>query len=120
MSRSSHHGCGKTCGVCKPHKKWKSNSLASAKPSVQRRRTELSDHEEEIALRALNAELKDLVPCANCKEFAEWFGPSVDYCDICIPRGECSCTTDENGNQERDEQGRLLPCCDFIWIGISS
>jgi hypothetical protein len=26
MARSNHHGCGGTCGLCRPHKKWRSNS----------------------------------------------------------------------------------------------
>ncbi len=33
MSRSKHHGCGQTCGVCKPHKKWPSK--AEPKHAVQ-------------------------------------------------------------------------------------
>ena len=37
MSRSNHHGCGGTCGLCKPHKKWKSNSDKQQKPSVRRK-----------------------------------------------------------------------------------
>ena len=36
MARSNHHGCGGTCGVCRPHKKWKSNSVEDQKPAVQR------------------------------------------------------------------------------------
>lgn len=34
MSRSNHDGCGKSCGVCRPHKKWKTNSVKTEKPSV--------------------------------------------------------------------------------------
>lgn len=37
MSRSKHHGCGRAkCGMCKPHKKWKTNSPSNEKPSVRR------------------------------------------------------------------------------------
>lgn len=38
MSRSKNHGCGKGggCSLCRPHKKWKSNSVKDQKPSVQR------------------------------------------------------------------------------------
>jgi hypothetical protein len=25
VSRSDHHACGRSCGVCKPHKKWRGN-----------------------------------------------------------------------------------------------
>lgn len=34
------------------------------------------------------------------------------YCDDCVPRG-CSCNLDDNGVEIRDEQGRLLPCCEY-------
>lgn len=34
------------------------------------------------------------------------------YCDDCVRRG-CSCNTDENGVEDRDEKGRLLPCCEY-------
>lgn len=39
------------------------------------------------------------------------------YCDDCVPRG-CSCNLlggedDESGIEATDEQGRLLPCCEF-------
>lgn len=37
MSRSNHNGCGKTCGLCKPHKKWKSNSNKNQAPNVRRK-----------------------------------------------------------------------------------
>lgn len=38
MSRSKHNGCGRGggCGLCRPHKKWKSNSLKNEKSAVQR------------------------------------------------------------------------------------
>ncbi len=36
MSRSRHDGCGKTCGLCQPHKKWKSNSLEDQRAGVRR------------------------------------------------------------------------------------
>lgn len=35
------------------------------------------------------------------------------YCYDCVPRG-CSCNYDEATQKEdTDEQGRLLPCCEF-------
>ena len=39
------------------------------------------------------------------------------YCDDCVPRG-CSCNllgdeNDESRIEDTDEQGRLLPCCEF-------
>ena len=37
------------------------------------------------------------------------------YCDDCVPRG-CSCNLigdDDSGVEATDEQGRLLPCCEF-------
>lgn len=36
MSRSKHNGCGRTCGLCRPWKKWKSNSAKDQRPSVQK------------------------------------------------------------------------------------
>jgi len=37
------------------------------------------------------------------------------YCDKCVPRG-CSCNIDEfTGKEDLDEQGRLLPCCEYIY-----
>jgi len=30
MSRSKHNGCGPRCGVCKPHKRWKTNGAKNA------------------------------------------------------------------------------------------
>ena len=41
MSRSKHNGCGATCGICKPHKKWKSNSSKGQKPSVRRKEADV-------------------------------------------------------------------------------
>lgn len=58
-----------------------------------------------------------------CKEFpcfakAVWYyAPSHDgddyYCDKHVPRG-CSCNIDPDTNiEDTDDQGRLLPCCEF-------
>jgi hypothetical protein len=53
--------------------------------------------------------------CATCGTFeAEWRytpgrrGAGDYYCDDCVGRG-CSCLELE----EEDEQGRLLPCCEY-------
>lgn len=47
---------------------------------------------------------------APCDSFGEW-------CDDHVPRG-CSCNAidlwdDLSTEQERDEKGRLLPCCEY-------
>jgi len=74
--------------------------------------------------------------CMKCGALAIWiYMPSdgnYNYCDDCVPRG-CSCnfSCDEDANlildeetnefvQDKDEQGRLLPCCeyDFFEYGI--
>lgn len=37
------------------------------------------------------------------------------YCDNCVPRG-CSCNTDpETGEDDKDEQGRDLPCVEYLY-----
>jgi len=74
--------------------------------------------------------------CMVCNALATWIYMPSDsngnYCDDCVPRG-CSCNIDcdeegrlildETGEefvQYKDEQGRLLPCCeyDFFEEGI--
>lgn len=54
----------------------------------------------------------------NCQRPATWhYMPSDgagDRCDEHVPRG-CSCQTDDDGEQLRDDQGRLLPCVE--WMG---
>lgn len=55
-----------------------------------------------------------------CGKMAVWYYMPSDgryaaneYCDDCIHRG-CSCNIDpETGEEDRDEQGRLMPCCEF-------
>ena len=37
MSRSRHNGCGKPCAVCRPHKKWKTNSIKDKTAQEQRK-----------------------------------------------------------------------------------
>lgn len=37
MSRSRDHGYSPRCGLCQPHKRWRSNSVKNQKASVQRR-----------------------------------------------------------------------------------
>lgn len=46
MSRSRHHGCGRSCGLCRPHKRFKSNRRSAQRPAV-RHSTEL--HDQDIA-----------------------------------------------------------------------
>lgn len=36
MSRSANHACGRSCGVCNPHKKWRGNRLVNRTPQEQR------------------------------------------------------------------------------------
>jgi len=61
------------------------------------------------------------VRCDICHaKIATWEympGGFVYYCDDCVPRG-CSCNLlgdedDDNRIEATDEQGRLLPCCEF-------
>lgn len=67
--------------------------------------------------------MSDLAKCSQCGALAVWEympGDAVhEYCDQHVPRG-CSCNrsynpaTDEwDGPEDRDEQGRLLPCCEY-------
>ncbi len=85
-----------------------------------------------------------LTTCVACGSVAQWLYPSsrprMDYCDECVGRG-CSCNiidrsikgkliTEVNASgieliwtdygdvepeQYRDDRGRLLPCCDFMF-----
>jgi hypothetical protein len=66
----------------------------------------------------------------KCGKLAVWVLMSSDdeigYCDDCVPRG-CSCNFNpviddpnhpdfnkkENWIEERDELGRLIPCCEY-------
>lgn len=55
--------------------------------------------------------------CDKCSEPAVWwYMPSCHdmyYCDDHVSRG-CSCNVDPTtGVEDTDEQGRLLPCCEF-------
>jgi hypothetical protein len=58
------------------------------------------------------------VRCDKChSKIATWeYQPSDDYtyyCEDCVPRG-CSCNIDpETDEPYKDDQGRLLPCCEF-------
>lgn len=60
--------------------------------------------------------------CIVCGELAIWaYGPKAgSYCDNCVPRG-CSCNfypvseDSEELIEERDEQGRRQPCCEYIF-----
>jgi len=67
----------------------------------------------------------------NCGKIAVWvYMPGKGIwacCDDCVPRG-CSCnsiiikpdneltgTIEFSDEQERDNKGRLLPCCEWIY-----
>ena len=75
--------------------------------------------------------------CLKCGKVAQWINGSTEdyYCEDCVPRG-CSCAQflkkkaeikcDDKGciinppedyEDGKDEQGRLFPCCDYIWVG---
>lgn len=47
MSRSKHHGCGGTCGLCKPHKKWRGNYKDNQHTSVKRQPDYINDVSEQ-------------------------------------------------------------------------
>jgi hypothetical protein len=84
--------------------------------------------------------------CDRCEEAAQWSEgsstPGRYYCDTCVPRG-CDCNIKDRSipsklvfdppnalgeqliwvdygdlepEQYRDEKGRLLPCCDFLYF----
>lgn len=36
VSRSNNHACGRSCGVCNPHKKWRGNRLINRTTQEQR------------------------------------------------------------------------------------
>jgi len=66
----------------------------------------------------------------NCGEKADWaYGPGYQdgsspyHCDVCVPRG-CSCNFEpkdgdfdnddpENWEEQLDDQGRKIPCCEY-------
>jgi hypothetical protein len=60
--------------------------------------------------------------CVQCSAKAIWmYAPStkpprgIYYCDEHVARG-CSCNIDPNtGVEDRDEQGRLYPCCEYLY-----
>jgi hypothetical protein len=58
------------------------------------------------------------IKCISCDAKAVWcYMPGTDnnyYCDEHVPRG-CSCNykDEESDNQFTDEQGRLVPCCEY-------
>lgn len=63
------------------------------------------------------AEAKE--PCSEpgCSRSAEWFYPSHhawQYCDDHVPRRGCSCNLDEDGVELLGEDGRRLPCVDWM------
>ena len=60
--------------------------------------------------------------CVQCQTLAVWmYMPDCSYprdiyfCDDHVPRG-CSCNINPNtGEEDRDEQGRLYPCCEYMY-----
>ena len=75
-----------------------------------------------------------MIKCYKCPQIAVWmYMPSNEtrkeheryFCDNCISRGcscnwlsdnECSPIIDDDGEtfkEAKDEQGRLLPCCEY-------
>lgn len=60
------------------------------------------------------------IKCFNCLEKAIWNyapgkgNPNDYYCDDHVPRG-CSCNFDENDVEDKDEQGRSFPCCEYSY-----
>lgn len=58
------------------------------------------------------------VECELCRKMAVWvYGPDtrVGYCDAHVSRG-CSCNVDEaTGIEDRDDLGRLMPCCEYLY-----
>lgn len=63
--------------------------------------------------------------CCKCRDLAIWhYAPCSEgkieadsyYCDGCVSRG-CSCNIvdyeDPDGEEYRDESGRLVPCCEY-------
>jgi hypothetical protein len=60
--------------------------------------------------------------CDKCDKHAIWFYPggteenkAPQYCDDCVPRG-CSCNVLSCGVEAVDDDGRLLPCCDYMYF----
>ena len=61
--------------------------------------------------------------CAVCGAPAVWsYMPATalprdrDYCEAHVPSRGCGCLADDGP----DELGRLLPCCEYMWIGPDS
>lgn len=106
MSRSVQRShCKHSCWMCDPGKQ----QPGIPKPSDRRRmQDDMSEWEQEP---------KDVPRCA-CGAPADWYyAPGDgDYCDACVPRG-CSCNEDEDGNEQLDEGGRRLPCCEYMEYG---
>lgn len=61
------------------------------------------------------------ITCNECLAKAVWvYAPSGDlyFCDKHISRG-CSCNIDPDSNvEDTDEQGRLVPCCEYDYSAI--
>lgn len=56
--------------------------------------------------------------CDKCKSIAVWmYMPSAKYqmrCEEHVPRG-CSCNLNEDNVEDTDDQGRLFPCCEWMY-----
>lgn len=61
--------------------------------------------------------MKELCIKESCKKMAVWYympgREEIYYCDEHVPRG-CSCNINPDTDEEdKDELGRLLPCCEY-------
>ena len=58
--------------------------------------------------------------CIDCQLTAVWYlasagiGEERSYCDSCVPRG-CSCNFVDDKETWFDDNGRSLPCCEYIF-----
>lgn len=52
---------------------------------------------------------------SKCNEMAVWMympNSHLFYCEKHVPRG-CSCNILDNGEMDKDDLGRDLPCCEY-------
>jgi hypothetical protein len=61
------------------------------------------------------AVLRTICDRPDCQNPAVWHHMPSDgeRCEAHVPRG-CSCQEDDSGDPLRDDQGRLLPCCEWM------
>ncbi len=90
MTRSKHNGCGKTCGVCKPHKKWpsKAEPVAAVKRQTQDAVQDIPVedlHPAEVDLIEHDAKCRELGVCVYCEGTLELFALRSGSEDELIP-----------------------------------